>query len=242
MTHQHSIDDDKTHGNQWKLCVIIPLAVVIAWYLWIVICWDGSLTTQRMTVFVNGLDHVDGAKCVWSGSQFFDITTDGVTARFRVIASKADRIMTALIDAREAERLVTESIVIRLIERKANGDEHDVLRTGATSLRAPLLEHSDDGRVRSWFQEFRIAEDFTKAPDGSIRLLWSMDYRDAAGEIKHLSVSVPLRKEEITVRSSIVTNGEWGNQRDQESDKGTGPLLKVEHQKPPKRFRTVIRA
>lgn len=193
----------RSHSS--KLRVIISVAAVIScmavgWILFLA-AWDWSLTTERMTVLVNDVDHVGEAECEWSGSQYFDVNLREVAARFRVMLFKSEQKMNALIHAREAAQLETDSIELRLIYKDASGNDRDI----PLAPRHPTLtKQSGDGQVRSWFQDFTIGENLTELTEGSFRLLLIMDYQDAQGKLQHLSLTIPLRKEEIVVPSSIV--------------------------------------
>jgi len=163
--------------------------------------WRWSLTNETMTVFVNDVDNADEAECVWTGSQHFDVTLPEATARFRVMLCKPEHRMSAFIDARKAQTLRTDSIKLRLVYKRVDGSAEVI---PVTPMGASVTEHSVDGSVRSWLQDFRIIRDLKDAPEGTVSLWWSMGYRDAGGEIRKISVTIPLRKKEITVPGSIV--------------------------------------
>lgn len=176
-------------------------AVALFGFLALLARWDWSLTTDEVTVFVNDVENVDDAVCAWSGSQHFDVMHDAARARFYILAFESEVTMSALIDTREAEELLTESIDLRLIRKRADGSAEEV---PVVPIRPTRIEHTAEGGVRSWSQEFRISEDLEELSRGSISLLWSMDYRDANGQNQTLSITVPLRSEKITSPSSIV--------------------------------------
>lgn len=191
-----------------RRCIVICLAallscvfVIALLFLALLARWDWSLTTDEVTVFVNDVENVDDAVCTWSGNQSFDVTHDAARAIFYILAFESEVTMSALIDTREAEELLTESIDLRLVRKRADGNAEEVR---IVPIRPTRIEHTSEGGVRSWSQEFRISEDLEKLSRGSISLLWSMDYRDVNGEIQTLSITVPLRREEIISPSSIV--------------------------------------
>lgn len=93
-----------------KRRVLVFLAVVTSCFVLAAIlflaAWDWSLTSAKMTVFVNDVKNVDGAECVWSGSQHFHVTIPEARAQFRImIFDESEQVLTALIDAREANEL-----------------------------------------------------------------------------------------------------------------------------------------
>jgi hypothetical protein len=163
--------------------------------------WDWSLTTAEVTVFVNAVEAVDGAVCTWPGSQQFDVTLDAVNAQFGIMQFKSERVLTVLIEAKDAEELQAESINVQLVYQHADGTSEQI---HIVPKGAALVIHAANGKVTRWSRHFQITEDMEELPEGSIRLLWSMDYRDANGEVKNLSITVPLRREEITSPSSII--------------------------------------
>jgi len=166
--------------------------------------WGWSLTTEKMTVFVSNVEEVDGAKCIWSGSQHFEVVTPEARAQFRVMAFKSEQEMSAWIAVSGAEEVKADSIQLRLVYKHADGNLEEI---PMTPLRTPLTEQSENGGVRSWWRYFRISGDLKILPTGSVRLQWSMDYKDSNGELKNMSITVPLRREEITIPSSIVRRG-----------------------------------
>lgn len=182
-------------------CIFISLAVlscpVAAVLLLALLVRSGN----DMTVFVNDVEGVDGAVCTWSGSQHFDVTLPAVSARFYILAFEQQGEITGLIEAKEAEGLQPESIDLQLVYMHADGNIEQIR---LTPVGAPIIEHLPSGSVRLWFRRFQISKQLAELPEGSMNLIWKMEYRDANGEARNLSITVPLRKEEITVPSAIV--------------------------------------
>jgi hypothetical protein len=186
-----------------SLAVVISCTVV-AWILFLA-AWDWSLTTAKVTVLVNDVDSVDGANCVWHGRQYFDVIFEGMNARINIVSFKTEPnmyLMGTLIKFGNAEQPEIDSITFRLIYTDAQGQDRDVRMT--PKMHAPRIHRYENEQVRMWSQQYRISKDLAKLTEKQLRLVWSMEYRDANGDMKEMSITVPLRKEEITSPSSIV--------------------------------------
>ena len=164
---------------------------------------DWSLTTDTMIVFVCDTSGLDGEECSWSGSQHFDIVVKEVRARIRVMVFDNEQILSVLVDAVDASQIEPDSIAIRLTGKDSDGNERDIHLV--QRFPTAQIETAADGSVQSWFQQFQIVEDLLVLPDGGLGLNWSMNYRDTNGQVIPLSITVPLRRERITVPSSIVS-------------------------------------
>ncbi len=134
--------------------------------------------------------------------------------------------MDTLVQYYGDEQLDLDSIKFNLTVTDGNGHMREI----------PLIPQSppphvkiENGMFRSWSQDFRVSGDIANLTDENltneqISLVWSMDYRDAKGKIKHLSVKVPLRKVKIVMPFNMVNferagptdqsrRGGWGGQR-----------------------------
>lgn len=164
--------------------------------------WDWSLTSVQMIVFVNDADAIDTSECTWSGSQQFRVTNPDVEARFRVLAFETGPKLVALINVRDAVAILPTSVELRLLNKHIDGIQQQIAMTPIKI--SPLTKISPKGHVQSWSQDFRLLEDLRELPDRGLYLQWKMKYQDGHGEIRDLSITIPLRKEEITIPSSIV--------------------------------------
>jgi len=199
---------------QWRLVLqscLIPAAVLVILVLIIVVglpmtlrtFWGGSLTSVKATVFVNDVDQVGEADCEWSGGQQFIVTLPDVRAIFRVVVwDSGQQQLSALIEVRDATEIFPETLQLRMFHQRDDTESTEILV--AQSRQDPLTRSSADGRVQSWLQDFPVADDLNGLPEGGLRLQWTMAYRDARGETHNISITIPLRKKEITVSSSIV--------------------------------------
>jgi|GEM_PF-4050408 len=165
---------------------------------------DWSLTTDTMIVFVCDTSGLDGEECSWSGSQHFDIVVKEVRARIRVMVFDDEQILSVLVDAADAAQIEPNSVAIRLTGKDSDGNERDIHLV--QKRQTAQIETAADGTVQSWFQQFQIDEDLLVLPEGGLGLNWSMKYRDTKGQMIPLSITVPLRRERITVPSSIVSS------------------------------------
>ena len=158
----------------------------------------------EQTVFVTDVDHVGEAKCVWSGHQPFDINLGKFRARIYITPFYTEPPhyrMDALVQYYSDEQLDLDSIKFDLAVTDGNGHVREI----------PLIPQSppphvkiENGMFRSWSQDFRVSGDIANLTNEQISLVWSMDYRDAKGKIKHLSVKVPLRKVVVVIPISLV--------------------------------------
>jgi len=192
-----------------KTFLILTVAIVILFAaLYLYVSGGKSLTRQQITVWVNDVEHVDGAIAKWGGSQYFDIITRQITARIRIIPYNTEGypyLMTALVKAvNPGTSLIVDSIQFRLVYADSKHQTIDIRLSPRND--PPLIENSKSGQVKVWSQFLWITEDLSQFPDRSMELTWSMDYRDGDGEIKHLSVTVPLRKVDVIIPTSLVRN------------------------------------
>ena len=157
-----------------------------------------------MIVFVCDSAGLDGAECSWSGSQHFDIVLKEVRAKSRVMVFDNEQILSVLVDAVGAVQIEPDSVAIRLTGKDSDGNERDIHLV--QRWQTAQIETAADGTVQSWFQKFQIDEDLLVLPEGGLGLNWSMKYRDTNGQMIPLSITVPLRRERITVPSSIVSS------------------------------------
>lgn len=179
---------------------LIASAFVIYFSLPLECRW--SLTTDRMTVFVCDSSGLEGTECSWSGSQQFVINHKDVRAKIRVMVFDNEQILSVLIQAVEASQIESDSIAIHLTGKDSDGNNRDIHLV--QRLPTALSKMDKNGSIQSWFQEFQIVEDLLVLTEGTLALNWSMKYHESNDHVKTLSVTIPLRRETITIPSSIV--------------------------------------
>ena len=162
------------------------------------------LFNYEQTVFINDVDHVDGAECVWFGSQSFKITHEQFTAIIYITPFYAESphySMDTLIGPRGNNQPGLDSIQFQLVHTIGKGQVREIPLI--PQFRPPRVK-DENGKFKSWSQDFRVSEVIEELTEGHISLVWSMDYRDANGKMKRLSIRVPLRKVKIVIPNSIV--------------------------------------
>ena len=203
--------------NRKAVIVGASLASALVIYFSLPLEWRWSLTTDTMSVFVCDTDELDGGKCLWSGTQHFEIILPNVRAQFRVMLFSTAQVLVAIVETEDGVQIEPNSVEIRLTSRDFGGNTREI---HLTPTRTPGVYTFADGSIESWHHRFSINEDLLELPKDGLSLIWSLKYRNIDGQLVPVSITIPLRRETISIPSSFVRSGYNKESHDNNLSKG----------------------